>query len=225
MHKYAHGVTLAGDTSRALPRGPHKLSREEVQRRQRERLLYAATAVVAERGYAKTTVADIIAEAGVSRATFYELFADRDDCFQAAYRQSAELVAVLMSAELERIRSDSGEPLDRLGRVLDVYLRLLHNAPALARLFLVEVYAAGPTLIEQRRLSLERFVDIVAETHRGETGLLGTEPEQRFAAQVVVGAVISLVTNCVGAGDFDGLLELHEPLMRLAAQITGSSQS
>jgi AcrR family transcriptional regulator len=216
-------VTLAGDVPRALPRGPHKLSREEVQQRQRDRLLFATTAVVAQRGYTKTTVADIIAEAGVSRATFYELFSDRDDCFQAAYRQSAELVAALMSAELDRIRNDTGEPLDRLSRVLDVYLRLLHNAPALARLFLVEVYAAGPTLIEQRRLSLERFVDIVAETHRGGTGLLGTEPEQRFAAQVVVGAVISLVTNCVGAGDFDGLLELHEPLMRLAAQITGKS--
>ena len=69
----------------------------------------------------------------MSRATFYELFSDREDCFQAAYRQSAELVAVLMSAELERIRSDERRPLDRLDRVLDVYLRLLHDAPALAR--------------------------------------------------------------------------------------------
>jgi AcrR family transcriptional regulator len=216
-------VTLAGDAPRALPRGPHGLSREEVQQRQRERLLYATTTVVAKHGYAKTTVADIIAEAGVSRATFYELFSDREDCFQASYRASAELVASLMTVQLEQMRSDDGEPLERLGRVLDVYLRLLHNAPALARVFLVEVYAAGPALIEQRRASLERFVDIVAETHRGETGLLGTEPDQRFAAQVVVGAVSSLVTNCVGSGDIDGLLDLHEPLIRLAAEITRKS--
>jgi AcrR family transcriptional regulator len=179
--------------------------------------------VVAQRGYAKTTVADIIAEAGVSRATFYELFSDREDCFQAAYRQSAELVASLMAAQLEQMREQDGDPLVRLDTVLGVYLRLLHEAPALARMFLVEVYAAGPSLIEQRRASLERFVDIVAETHRGESGVLGTEPHQRFAAQVVVGAVSSLVTNLVAAGDIDGLLQLREPLMALAAQITGKS--
>ncbi len=212
--------TFAGGAPSALPRGPHGLSREEVQQRQRERLLHATTTVVATRGYAKTTVADIIAEARVSRATFYELFTSREDCFQAAYRASADLVATLLAAELERTKNDARDPLSRLDRVLGGYLRLLHEAPDLARVFLVEVYAAGPSLIEQRRASLERFVDIVAETHRGEEGLLGTQPSQRFAAQALVGAVSSLVTNCVGAGDIEGLLDLHDPLMRLAAQIT-----
>jgi AcrR family transcriptional regulator len=215
--------TFAGDAPPALPRGPHGLSREEVEERQRQRLLYATTMVVARLGYAKTAVADILAEAGVSRATFYELFSGREECFRAAYRQIAELVAALMSNELEQIRDDEREPLVRLDRVLGVYLRLLHDNPELARIFLVEVYAAGPEMIEQRRSSLEAFVDIVAETHRGEKGLLGTQTSQRFAAQALVGAVSSLVTNCVGAGDIDGLLDLQKPLMRLAAQITGKS--
>ena len=179
---------------------------------------------MAEQGYVKTTVADILARAGVSRATFYQLFRDREDCFQAAYRANAELVAAAMTAELEQVRA-SGEldPLARLDRVLGVYLSALRSAPALARVFLVEVYAAGPAAIEQRRASLERFVDIVAETHRGETGVLGTKRAQRFAAQAFVGAVSSLVTNAVGVGDTDDLLDLREPLMRLAAQITRKS--
>jgi AcrR family transcriptional regulator len=213
-----------GEAPRALPRGPHGLSREEVARSQRERLLQATTEVVAERGYAKTTVADIIGRAGVSRATFYELFDDRDDCFQAAYRANAELVAAVMAAELEHVRTGAdGDPLAKLDRVLGVYLQALHDAPALARVFLVEVYAAGPAMIEQRRASLEGFVDIVAETHRGEPGLIGTKPGQRFAVQALVGAVSSMVTNCVGAGDVEGLLDLQEPLIRLAAQLTGKS--
>ncbi len=211
----------AADAGRALPRGPHGLSREEVELSQRERLLQAATEAVAEIGYVKTTVAEILSRAGVSRATFYQLFDDREDCFQAAYRANADLVAAVMTEELERIRA-TGEldPLEKLDRVLGVYLASLRNAPALARVFLVEVYAAGPAAIEQRRESLERFVDIVAETHRGETGLLGTKPSQRFAAQAFVGAVSSLVTNAVGVGDTDGLPALRKPLMELAAQIT-----
>jgi AcrR family transcriptional regulator len=212
------------DPRRPLPRGPHGLSREEVELSQRARLLQAATEVVAEQGYVKTTVADILKRAGVSRATFYQLFRDREDCFHAAYRANADFIAAVMTLELEQVRASGEEaPLARLDRVLGVYLSALRTAPAIARVFLVEVYAAGPAAIEQRRDSLEQFVDIVSETHRGETGVLGTRASQRFAAQAFVGAVSSLVTNAVGIGEIDSLPALREPLMRLAAQITRKS--
>jgi AcrR family transcriptional regulator len=211
----------AKEPRRALPRGPHGLSREEVEGSQRRRLLQATTDVVARNGYVKTTVAHILEAAGVSRATFYAFFTDREDCFHAAYAANADLVAAVMEAELERVRSERGrDPLERLGRVLRVYLESLRDSPTLARVFLVEVYAAGPTVIEQRRQSMERFVDIVAETHRGERGVLGTRKDQRFAAQAFVGAVSSLVTNAVAVGETDELLDLHAPLVRLAEQIT-----
>jgi len=60
----------------------------------------------------------------------------------------------------------------------------------------------------------------VAETHRGETGVLGTSASQRFAAQAFVGSVSAMVTNAIGVGDADELLRLRDPLMTLAAQIT-----
>src|SRR4051794_24270823 len=153
---------MSADPRRALPRGPHGLSRSEVELSQRARLLQAATDAVAELGYVKTTVADILGRAGVSRATFYQLFSDKEDCFQAAYQASADLVASIMANELEQVRAGGErDPLARLDRVLGVYLLALKAAPALARVFLVEVYAAGPVAIEQRRQSLEQFVDIV----------------------------------------------------------------
>ncbi|MCU1449613.1 MAG: transcriptional regulator, TetR family [Acidimicrobiales bacterium] len=197
------------------------MSREEVELSQRARLLQAATEAVAEQGYVKTTVADILARAGVSRATFYQLFRDKEDCFLAAYKNDADFVAAVMAVQLEQVKASGDlDPLERLDRVLEVYLTALRSAPALARVFLVEVYAAGPAAIEQRRASLEQFVDIVAETHRGESGVLGTKASQRFAAQAFVGAVSTLVTNAVGVGETDDLPNLRQPLMRLAAQIT-----
>jgi AcrR family transcriptional regulator len=60
---------------------------------QRDRLFEAMIAAVAEKGYGATTVADVIAGAGVSRATFYELFGDKEDCFIAAHD---ELIGRLM---------------------------------------------------------------------------------------------------------------------------------
>ena len=203
-----------------LPRGPHGLSRDEVQRRQRDRLLQATTDEVAERGYANTTVAHIIKRAGVSRATFYELFDGMESCFQAAFDANAELVAAVLYAELEQMKATKGKPLERLDHIVRVYLESLAAAPTLARVFLVESYAAGPAFIEQRHKSLERFVDIVAETHRGETGILGTRKDQRFAVEAIVGAVSWMTTNAVAAGETDKLPELRKPLMKLAEQIT-----
>ncbi|HEY3141115.1 MAG TPA: TetR/AcrR family transcriptional regulator [Acidimicrobiales bacterium] len=184
------------------------------------RLLTAMTNAVADKGFANTVVADVVARSGVSRATFYKMFQDKEDCFQAAYAMNAEFVAMIMEAGLEELRKDAqSDPLEKLDRVLHLYVHTLASAPALARVFLVEVYAAGPKAIKQRRASLDRFVDIVAATHDGETGVLGTHKSQRFAAEMIVGAVSSAVTNIVGAGDLDQLAELQRKLKKLAQQV------
>lgn len=210
---------------RPLPRGPHGLSREEVERSQRERLLAAMAEAVSAKGYAHTSVADVLERAGVSRATFYAMFRDKEECFQAAFESAASTLARAMAADLANARTEdaesagSSDPLRLLDRVLTAYLRVLQSSPALAKTFLVEVYAAGPRAVQQRRASLEAFVDILAETHRGERGLLGTEPDQRFAVEMLVHAVSSLVTQRVGAGEVGDLLSLREPLLALAESL------
>lgn len=208
-------------SKKRLPRGPHHLSRDQVAQSQRERLLEAMAEAVAEKGYARTSVADVLSLAGVSRATFYKLFKDKDDCFRAAFDAFAERLAELMASVLEGVRlAGSTDPIVKLDRVVTTYLAVLQNTPALARTFLVEVYAAGPEAIAQRRESLERFIDVVAETHRGETGLLGTDPEQRFAVTAVVSAVSSMVTHAVGTGQFEEIPKLREPILDVVRKIS-----
>src|SRR5262245_64584126 len=68
-----------------LPPGRHGLPREFVARNQRERLIAGLAEAVAENGYAGTTIAHITRHAAVSRRTFYEHFASKDECFVAAY--------------------------------------------------------------------------------------------------------------------------------------------
>ena len=211
---------VGNQRTRALPRGPHGLSRDDVSRSQRTRILEAMTEAVAEKGYANTVVADVVTRSKVSRATFYEQFRSKDDCFRAAYEAHAASLTQVMTDGLEELRRrPEVAPLDRLDRVLGLYLEALAAQPALARVFLVEVYAAGPALIEQRRAALDLFVDVVAATHDGEIGPLGTRPDQRFAAEFIVAAVSSLVTNLVGVGAADQLPALRERLMVLASQI------
>jgi AcrR family transcriptional regulator len=68
-----------------LPHGPHGLGREQVARHQRARLYRGMVESVYQRGYAGTSVANVIALAGVSRRAFYEQFSNKEDCFLATY--------------------------------------------------------------------------------------------------------------------------------------------
>src|SRR5438105_4031485 len=58
----------------------------------RERLLEGLAQAIARRGFAQTTIADIVAQARVSKRTFYEHFSDRDECFLAAYAEGSTLI-------------------------------------------------------------------------------------------------------------------------------------
>lgn len=214
------------DAARSLPRGPHGLSREEVERSQRERLLLAMAECVAEKGFSSTSVADVIARAGVSRATFYEQFKDKEDCFRATSAIAAQHIGKVMGMGVAAMAASAANkdtpltPLQKLERILVVYLDTLASNPAYARTFLVDVYAAGPEAIKQRLASQKIFANIICETHRGEKGPIGTDPEQRFAAEAFVNAVSAMMTNLVAIGEFDKIRELKEPLMKFVTDLT-----
>jgi len=188
-----------------LPRGRHGLSREEVQRSQRGRMLRAMAEAVSEHGYVKTPVAEVLRRAGVSRETFYEHFANKEECFLAAY----DAAATVLLAEVGAAAAGGGgerSPWRRLDAGLARYLAVLAREPALARTFFVEVYAAGPAALARRVEVQQRFVEAAAAL----AGARGAR--QRFACEALVAATSALVTQRVCAGATDTLEELHRPL-------------
>src|SRR5579863_7649734 len=86
--------TLAGTHAGkpGLPRGRSRLPAPAVHASQRERLLQAAIAAVAQKGYSTVTVADIVRRAKVSRAAFYIHFRTKEECFLAATRRGGEIL-------------------------------------------------------------------------------------------------------------------------------------
>jgi Bacterial regulatory proteins, tetR family. len=78
------------------------LSRDQVTEIQCARLLTAAADTVEELGYARMTVAEVISRAGVSRKTFYDAFADREDCFLALLEETVAQAAILAREAQER---------------------------------------------------------------------------------------------------------------------------
>ncbi|HEY2603826.1 MAG TPA: TetR/AcrR family transcriptional regulator [Thermoleophilaceae bacterium] len=201
----------AGGEIKRLPRGPHRLAREEVLASQRARMLEAMAHAVAAKGYAATTVADVVGGAGVSRKTFYEHFQDKEDCFLAAFDAG---VGVLVHA-VERATLDAeGEWREHIRAGVRAYLATLAAVPDFARTFLIEVLAAGPNALERRADVHGRFAKLLKTLHESYRADHPDEipelPDEVFVA--IVGAVNELVSDRVRKGRTAELPEL-EPVI------------
>jgi AcrR family transcriptional regulator/DNA-binding MarR family transcriptional regulator len=170
----------------ATRRRPAALSRGRVAEIQRSRMLAAALATVEEVGYGRMTVAQVIARARVSRKTFYDVFADREDCFLAALEQ-----VIAHASQLVRrayAREDAWRDGVRAG--LAELLAFFDEEPALARIVLVEALGAGPRVLERRADLLDALATVV-DRGRFATSVVREPPD--VAAEGVVGAVLAVL--------------------------------
>lgn len=168
---------------------------------QRGRLLVASTLVVAERGYAKASVSDIVAAAGVSRSTFYDNFTGKDDCLIAAY-QATVTTSLSRMAETAMAAAADGW---RAGLVAGVRLIFsdIRERPLVARATYVELGTAGAGVLAARREGNDRFAEHVAalaaavrqvdprmpEVSLGRIGLLISGLDLRIAYALNEGAL------------------------------------
>lgn len=207
-----------GSAMESLPRGPHGLPRETVEASQRRRILLGMTEAVAELGYAKASVAEVIRRAGVSRSTFYALFADRESCFIAAFEVASSTIAEAMWRRLLNTTIDAGG-VERADALLVAYLETLTEHPQMARTFLVEVFAAGPRAVAYRRSSMQRFVTLIGASVFGDGAL---PPAAMRAIEGLVHAVSSMVTLELGAKRGTSLMTLREPVLEMAHALLAS---
>lgn len=197
----------------SLPRGRHQLSHEYVVGTQRARILHALAETMTESGYVNTPVAAVLKRAGVSRETFYQQFSSKQDCFTAALEEAISHLAATLGDQVQTPEA----PLPAFDRLLAAYFHTLAEDPATAWLFLVETYAAGHEAM-QRRLALQsQFVDSIA-------ALFGAKSKpDRFGCEVLVAAVISMVTARFVRDDVAGLDDLRTPLVELAGRLISRS--
>src|SRR5689334_3465115 len=118
-----------------LPSGRHGLQASFVAENQRERILSAVASAAADLGYAEMSVETVIARAGVSRRTFYDLYRNKEDAFLAAYDAAvARQVAHVRSAYLQETTVR-----DRLRAGIAAFMEFLAAEPELSRACVIEV--------------------------------------------------------------------------------------
>jgi AcrR family transcriptional regulator len=176
---------------------------------QRLRILAAMVQTTAEKGFINVTVGDVVAGAGVSRTTFYELFDGKLSCYLAAF----DTVSSEMTAEIkDAFATARGHPIDT---VFGSFFSTLETFPAAAKFCLVEVYAAGPEAVRRRVEGHRVFVEGLEGIHRALTDAgAPVRPLSSFDFRVMIAGASALVTNHVAIHGAEGLAELAEPVIR-----------
>jgi AcrR family transcriptional regulator len=184
----------------ALPSGRHGLSREFVRAHQRERLLRAVSRACVAHGYLKVTVADIVAEAHVSRRAFYSHYASKEECFLAAFEAQLQR----LERRVARVCTAGGPDWqDRSACGLAELLQTLAEQPEMAYTVFVAALSAGPRAIAIRQRAIRRYTREVPLPEGAPSEL----------AESVVGAVIEIIYQTVLEGQAAQLPWMHRDLL------------
>jgi len=199
------------DTDKAtpLPRGPHALPQDVVIAHQRERLLDAAVAAMAEEGYADLTVRGLIDRAGVSRRTFYQLFDDKMGCVFAAHERAFErLSEVLVSS----CRTEGTWP-SRVAGAIAASLEYAVEWPNEAQLIIAACHMPSePKLAGHGHAAREKLADLL-RAGRGQAEVEHSPPE--LTEQAVVGAAMTVVGTRLAEQDVASLPRLAPELTEI----------
>ncbi len=177
-----------------------------LSRVQQTRLLDAALAVVAEEGLRRLSATRVSARAGMSTKTFYDLFADSEDCFLAVFDRAVEELA----AAAAPVWVGEGEWVQRVREALTALLGQLEREPAVAKVVFVEALGAGPRGLERRAEVLERVARFIDE---GRAGSPLAEVLPSLTGIGVAGAAFSVVHARLVGQSHGSLMELVNPVM------------
>jgi AcrR family transcriptional regulator len=161
----------------------------------------------AERGAGNLTVARVVARTGVSRRTFYELFESCEDCLLEAFEDAVERLATVVLPAYEQ----SGSWRARMRRALTAALECMARDRLMGRLLIVESLGAGAMVLKRRAWLVDTAIAAVEEGRMEPNG----HGELPFAAEGVVGGVLSVLHARLLEDDPGGLVELVNPLMSM----------
>jgi AcrR family transcriptional regulator len=175
-------------------RRPGREAKPAREAAQRELLLRAMTRAVAASGYEGSRVDDVVELSGLSRATFYRHFEDRDECFSAAF----EWWGKAFFKRIEKAVQRDGDLVSKVEAALRELVDILSREPEAAHLVLVEARAGDSATRKAQLRWLRQFAGLLSEADESSnlTGarvlqievraddIEGAEAEQQMLARI-----------------------------------------
>jgi len=181
----------------------------------RRRLLDAMATAAAAKGYAAVTIADLAAEARVSRRTFYEHFDDKAACLIALYEAASAQSLGVLRAEVDTSRDWHAQ----VERALRAYFETLASNPPLLRTLFIEILGLGAPGLAARRRANRGLAEFIEQVLQAQSGQLAPP-----LALGIVGAINELVLQAIEDDRIAELPELVEPAAQLVRTVIDGSR-
>jgi AcrR family transcriptional regulator len=173
---------------------------------QRERLLEGMIDAVNRDGYAGANVSAVIANAGVSRPTFYDYFTSRDDCFKAAIEDVGRQMT-----ELARARIETRPANEAASAAVEALVAFASAEPARARFAMSEALAGDSMARDARDAPIAAIaVSIERALQRASPEEVAPDVEH----SVLIGGVYRLIAPRLRRGE-PAISRLADELERL----------
>jgi AcrR family transcriptional regulator len=184
------------------------------QDQQRRRLFAAAASVFARVGYGEATAEAIAREAGMSKATFYEHFANKEECIVALFDAATGLLLHNMRQAVAE--HAEAEPQTRVRTTVEAFLGTLARFPDESQTLLVEIVGAGPRAMARRDGALDAVAQYIEELNT-EDAEHGRSPRlaSPHDAYAITGAVVELASRQIRTGVPSDIRELEPIVERL----------
>jgi AcrR family transcriptional regulator len=182
-----------------------------------DRILDAAEALVAEKGFADTPVSEVVARAGSSVGAFYARFPDKDALLYALYERYLEGATATADDALDPARWDGVGIGELLASVVAFLVAIFRERDGLLRAFVLRNHADAEFRARQERLShhVSQKLTALLLARRGEIG----HPDPRRAAAFGLTMTFATIENAVLFGELRGAdLTLSDD--DLAAELT-----
>lgn len=184
----------------AIPPGRSRLSKSEIAHNQRERIVYATAEVAATKGYAVTTIADIVSAAGVDRRVFYTHFGDKQQAFLAVHELCVQqLLAVTASAFF----SAKTWP-ERAWEAMRAYTQFQSTHSIVAHIALVESHAVGAPAVQRIDDGRAAFMMFFQEGNQ-----YTSRPASSTTMEASLGAIFELFYHQAREGRSDQMSRLN----------------
>jgi AcrR family transcriptional regulator len=163
-----------------LPRGSHGIPADRVALNQRARLQGAMVAAVAQSGYGKVTIKQLVSLAGVSRSSFYKHFADKEQCFLATY----DVIAAIATENIERSYRAHDDWQERLTAAFTTFAEGIVDERDASHLVLIDALGVGPRVLEHRERLTAAFERLFRQS-------FDSAPERARVTDTTIKAIVA----------------------------------
>lgn len=197
-----------------LPSGRHDLPKQFVVKNQRERIVDATAAIVAEKGLQGLTIPEIARRANVSHQTFYEMYPTKHDAFLGAQKVGLHQ-ALRVSVQAYDAQGEDW-PLG-VAAGLRALLEYLASEPAHAHLTVVDTFAASPLSIEIRNTGLHAFAAYLQPGFRyASDHASAPRPVPGIAPEAIAGGIWQVLHNYIENGRVEDVAKLTPQIVYVA---------